>query len=176
MINALSKLKCCVARITDRDRDLLKAPKEYGGPATSQIQTEVFQLPCAIRGDRRQLHQLGAADSSGSEGDRRARRREDGPGVIARILLPCASFIGRRVALSRSSLEPTWNYSNPINRTWASAEGINGKAVTDLKDKDGKVIRAAGQQLDGFAQLRDDGSTSCGNWISPSVRAADHGN
>ena len=44
---------------------------------------------------------------------------------------------------------------------------ISGKAlgnVYDPKDK-AKVLVKAGEQLAGFAQLRDDGSTSCGNWI-----------
>ena len=44
---------------------------------------------------------------------------------------------------------------------------ISGKALGDVfdpKDKT-KVIAKAGEQLAGFAQLRDDGSTSCGNWI-----------
>jgi formate dehydrogenase major subunit len=44
---------------------------------------------------------------------------------------------------------------------------INGKALGDVTDpKDAtKVLAKAGEQLAGFAQLRDDGSTSCGNWI-----------
>ena len=54
---------------------------------------------------------------------------------------------------------------------------INGKAMTDLveppkdpKSKEpGKVLKTAGQQLDGFGQLRDDGSTMCGNWLYSGV-------
>src|SRR5690606_32257355 len=44
---------------------------------------------------------------------------------------------------------------------------ISGKAVTDLKDPNDptKVVLAAGQQVPGFGALRDDGSTSCGNWL-----------
>ena len=44
---------------------------------------------------------------------------------------------------------------------------ISGKALADVYDpKDAtKVLAKAGEQLAGFAQLRDDGSTSCGNWI-----------
>jgi len=38
-----------------------------------------------------------------------------------------------------------------------------------VKDKDGKVIKTAGQQLDGFGQLQDDGSTMCGNWLHSGV-------
>jgi hypothetical protein len=44
---------------------------------------------------------------------------------------------------------------------------ISGKALGDVfdpKDKT-KVMVKAGEQVAGFAQLRDDGSTQCGNWI-----------
>ena len=44
---------------------------------------------------------------------------------------------------------------------------INGRAIADVTDpKDPKLVLVpAGQQLPGFGMLRDDGSTSCGNWI-----------
>ena len=43
---------------------------------------------------------------------------------------------------------------------------LNGKALADLKDdKTGQVVLKAGQQLPGFAWLKDDGTTMCGNWI-----------
>ncbi|MGZ8852124.1 MAG: molybdopterin dinucleotide binding domain-containing protein, partial [Thermoanaerobaculia bacterium] len=32
-----------------------------------------------------------------------------------------------------------------------------------------KVLKTAGQQLDGFGQLQDDGSTMCGNWLHSGV-------
>jgi len=68
-------------------------------------------------------------------------------------------------------------FPDPIlNLSWAYADAahpplsqvameINGKAIADLKDdKTGQVVKA-GQQLPGFAWLKDDGTTSCGNWI-----------
>ena len=48
------------------------------------------------------------------------------------------------------------------------AKEYSGKALADLtdpKDKTKVLVKKAGEQLDGFAQLRDDGSTSCGCWI-----------
>jgi formate dehydrogenase major subunit len=42
---------------------------------------------------------------------------------------------------------------------------MSGRALGDLKDDAGRVMVHAGRQLDGFAQLRDDGTTSCGCWI-----------
>lgn len=47
------------------------------------------------------------------------------------------------------------------------AREYNGYTLSDLADPDdaGKVLLKKGQQLPGFAMLRDDGSTACGNWI-----------
>jgi len=48
---------------------------------------------------------------------------------------------------------------------------MNGKALADLtdpKDKT-KVVKTAGQQVDGFGQLMDDGTTMCGNWLHSGV-------
>ena len=49
IINALSKLKFLVVgdNYQIETATFWKAPKEYGGPDSSQIQTEVFQLPCS---------------------------------------------------------------------------------------------------------------------------------
>ena len=45
------------------------------------------------------------------------------------------------------------------------AKEINGKALADVTDPKTQQVIKAGQQLPGFAWLRDDGTTSCGNWI-----------
>ena len=45
------------------------------------------------------------------------------------------------------------------------AQESNGWALIDLKDDKGNIIVPKGGQLDGFAQLRDDGSTACACWI-----------
>jgi len=42
---------------------------------------------------------------------------------------------------------------------------INGKTFVDAEDPATKVQLKAGQQLPGFAWLKDDGTTACGNWI-----------
>ena len=42
---------------------------------------------------------------------------------------------------------------------------MNGRALADIKDETGAVTLRAGQLLDGFAQLRDDGTTASGCWI-----------
>jgi formate dehydrogenase major subunit len=62
----------------------------------------------------------------------------------------------------------SWPYSNPQNPTAEElAKEYTGKALVELTDpKDpSKVTRKAGEQLAGFAELRDDGSTISGCWI-----------
>jgi len=61
----------------------------------------------------------------------------------------------------------SWSYTTPENPSLAEvAKEINGKALADLTDpaQPGVTIKA-GQQLPGFAWLRDDGTTACGNWL-----------
>ena len=174
IINALSKLKFLVVgdNYQIETATFWKAPKQYGGPDSSQIQTEVFQLPCS-----------GFAETDGSFTNS-ARwlqwkwKALDPPGqaktdqeVLARIFLAVRELYQKEGgALPEAVLNVSWNYSTPAGPDLGEVlKEINGKAVTDLKDKDGNVIRRAGQQLDGFGQLQDDGSTSCGCWVHSGV-------
>ena len=60
----------------------------------------------------------------------------------------------------------SWKYAKPHAPTPEEmAKESNGYALADIKDKDGNVIRKKGELLDGFAQLRDDGTTECATWI-----------
>src|ERR1700674_3325671 len=57
-------------------------------------------------------------------------------------------------------------YTNPYGPALSEvAKEINGKALADLTDPKTNVTIKAGQQIPGFAWLKDDGTTSCGNWI-----------
>ena len=75
-------------------------------------------------------------------------------------------------ALPEPVLNVSWSYTNPVNPDLGEVlKEINGKALADIpdpKDKT-KTLKTAGQQLDGFGQLQDDGSTSCGNWLHSGV-------
>src|SRR5207248_972953 len=64
-------------------------------------------------------------------------------------------------------LNLSWSYTTPENPSLAEvAKEINGRALADLTDdKQPGVTIKAGQQLPGFAWLRDDGTTACGNWL-----------
>jgi formate dehydrogenase major subunit len=60
-----------------------------------------------------------------------------------------------------------WAYTTPENPSLAEvAKEINGKALADITlDTQPDVTIKAGQQLPGFAWLKDDGTTACGNWL-----------
>jgi formate dehydrogenase major subunit len=63
-------------------------------------------------------------------------------------------------------LKLAWNYTDPSNPSLAEvAREINGRALADVTDPATQQTIKAGQQLPGFAFLRDDGSTSSGNWL-----------
>jgi len=63
-------------------------------------------------------------------------------------------------------LKLTWSYTDPSNPSLAEVlKEINGRALADLEDPATKQQIKMGQQLPGFTWLKDDGTTSCGNWI-----------
>jgi formate dehydrogenase major subunit len=63
-------------------------------------------------------------------------------------------------------LKLTWSYTDPWNPSLAEVlKEINGKTFVDAEDPATKVQLKAGQQVPGFAWLKDDGTTACGNWI-----------
>ncbi len=63
-------------------------------------------------------------------------------------------------------LNLTWGYTNPQHPGLGELlKELNGKALADLTDPKTQVVIKRGQQLPGFAWLKDDGTTLCGNWI-----------
>jgi len=63
-------------------------------------------------------------------------------------------------------LHLTWGYTNPQHPSLGDlAKELNGKALADLTDPKTQITVKKGQQLPGFAWLKDDGTTACGNWI-----------
>ena len=176
VIAALAKLKWLVVieNYEIETATFWKAPKEYGGPAPAEIQTEVFQLPASGFAEK---------DGSFTNSARWAQwkwKALDPPGlaktdqeILARIFLAVRDLYRKEGgALPEQVLNVTWNYTNPTNPDLGEVlKEINGKALVDLfeppKDpkEPKKLIKAAGQQLDSFGQLRDDGSTMCGNWL-----------
>jgi formate dehydrogenase major subunit len=132
------------------------------------INTTVYRLPCA-----------GFAEKDGSmtnsarwvtwkfaavppPGD--ARLDQD---IIAQIFLRVRDLYKKEGGkFPDPILNLSWSYADSAHPALSQiAMELNGRALADLKDeKTGQVIKA-GQLLPGFAWLKDDGTTMCGNWI-----------
>src|SRR5207245_1228879 len=176
MVAALSKLKwlVMVENFENESATFWKAPKEYGGAAPKDIQTTVYQLPAANFAEK---------DGTFTNSSRWMQwkwKAIDPPGqaksdqeILARIFLAVRDFYKKEGgALPEAVLAVDWSYTNPYAPDLGEVlKEINGKALDDLKDpKDPtKIIKKKGEQLDGFAQCQDDGSTMCGNWLHSGV-------
>jgi formate dehydrogenase major subunit len=176
MIAALAKLKWLVV-VENHEIETAtfwKAPKEYGTPDASKIQTEVFMLPASNFAEK---------DGSFTNSARWIQwkwKALDPPGqiksdqeILARVFLAVRDLYRKEGgALPEQVASVDWSYSNPAAPDLSEVlKELNGKALEDLhdpKDKT-KVIKTAGQQLDGFTQLQDDGTTMCGNWLMSGV-------
>jgi formate dehydrogenase major subunit len=89
--------------------------------------------------------------------------------ILARIFLKVRDlYKAEGGKFSDPILNLSWPYTTPQNPSFAEvAKEINGRALSDLTDEKlfpGQTIKA-GQQVPGFAWLRDDGTTACGNWL-----------
>ena len=141
-------------------------PLNPSDPAS--IQTEVFQLPTTCFAEEN-----GALVNS-------ARwlqwhwKAADAPGEAKTDIWIMSAIFHRMREMYRKEggafpdpiLNLTWNYTNPVEPNPEElAKEMNGRALVDIKDSSGAVTLRAGELLDGFAQLRDDGTTESGCWI-----------
>jgi formate dehydrogenase major subunit len=136
----------------------------------TKIMTEVFRLPTTCFAEERgslvsssrvlQWHWQGAEGPGKVKSD-----LEIMSGIFQRIKKAYQKDGGK---FPDPILNLTWNYANPTSPTPEElAMETNGKAlkeITDPKDPT-KVLLKKNEQLAGFAQLKDDGSTSSGCWI-----------
>jgi formate dehydrogenase major subunit len=176
MVAACAKLKwmVMVENVETETAAFWKAPKEYDPPPADKIQTEVYMLPassfaekdgCFTNSARWIQWKWKALEPPGE-----AKTDQE---IVSRIFLAVRDLYRKEGgALPEAVTNVIWPYTNPVNPDLAEVlKEINGKALADIHDpKDpNKVIKAAGQQLDGFGQLQADGSTMCGNWLHSGV-------
>jgi formate dehydrogenase major subunit len=143
---------------------------EHNDVDPAKIRTEVFRLPTTCFAEENgsltnssrwlQWHWKGANPPGEARSD-----LEIMAGLFTRMRALYAQEGGR---YPDPIVNLSWKYAQPES---PSAEEIareySGSALKDLADaKDPtKVVRKAGEQLAGFAELRDDGSTQSGCWI-----------
>jgi formate dehydrogenase major subunit len=143
---------------------------EHNDVDPAKIQTEVFRLPTTCFAEENgsltnssrwlQWHWKGADPPGEARSD-----LEIMAGLFTRMRALYAQEGGR---YPDPIVNLSWKYAQPES---PSAEEIareySGSALKDLADpKDpAKIVRKAGEQLAGFAELRDDGSTQSGCWI-----------
>ena len=166
----LSQLKYLVV-MDPLDTETANFWQDVGAFNTSkpaEIQTEVFQLPTSCFAEENgslvnsarwlQWHWKAANAPGEAKADIWIMS-----GIYHRLRALYAKDGG---AFPDPILHLTWNYTDPVDPNPEEiAKELNGRALADLKDATGQVTKKAGQQLDGFAELRDDGSTMSGCWI-----------
>jgi formate dehydrogenase major subunit len=132
-----------------------------------QIKTTVYRLPCAgfaekdgsFTNSARWLLWKNAAVPTPGE------CRLD-QAIVAQIFLKVRELYKKDGKFPDPILKLTWGYTDPKSPSLAEVlKELNGKALADLEDPATKAQIKAGQQLPGFAWLKDDGTTACGNWI-----------
>jgi formate dehydrogenase major subunit len=151
----------------DETSEFWKSP----GIATEEmkkINTTVYRLPCAgfaekdgsMTNSSRWLQWKNAALPPPGE----ARLDQD---IVAQIFLKVRELYKKEGGkFPDPILNLTWAYVDPRHPSLSElAREVNGKALADLEDPATKQQIKAGQQLPGFAWLKDDGTTSSGNWI-----------
>jgi formate dehydrogenase major subunit len=131
------------------------------------IQTTVYRLPCAGFAEKdgtfvnsaRWLQWKNVALPPPGE----ARLDQD---ILAQIFLKVRELYQKEGGTFPDPiLNARWTYTQPEHPALAEvAREINGQALADITDATGQSLKA-GQQLPGFAWLKDDGTTMCGNWL-----------
>jgi formate dehydrogenase major subunit len=131
------------------------------------IKTTVYRLPCAGFAEKdgtfvnsaRWLQWKNAALPT--PGD--ARLDQD---ILAQIFLKVRDLYKKEGGkFPEPILNARWTYTQPEHPSLSEvAREINGSALADITDATGASLRA-GQQLPGFAWLKDDGTTMAGNWL-----------
>jgi formate dehydrogenase major subunit len=172
LINALSQLKFLVVMdpLATETASFWENHGQYNDVDSAKIQTEVFRLPTTCFAEE---------DGSLTNSGRWLQwhwKGADGPGESRSDIVIMSDLFLRLRDMYRNQggafPDPILGLHWPYKLTDAPspeeiAREINGYVVEDITDpKDASVVlMRAGQQVDGFAQLRDDGKTACGCWI-----------
>ena len=166
---ALGKLKWLVIMdpLATETSEFWRNAGPFNDVDTASIQTEVIRLPTTCFAEE---------DGSLVNSSRWLQwhwKGADGPGETRTdVHIMSELFLRLRQrdqaeggAYPDAMMNISWPYKIPEEPSPEElAKEMNGWAVTDVTDPTGAVIKS-GQQLAGFGQLKDDGSTASGCWI-----------
>ncbi len=172
VIDGLSKLKFLVTidPLNTETSEFWKNHGEFNDVKSEDIQTTVFRLPStcfaedegSITNSSRWLQWHWKAAPPPGE----AKTDID---IMAELFVQMRDMYKKDGgAFPDPMLNLSWTYKVPhMPGPDELAKEYNGRALTDLTDPSDptKVLVKAGEQLSGFGQLRDDGSTSSGCWV-----------
>ena len=140
---------------------------EYNPVDPSKIQTEVFELPTTLFAEEE------GSLSNSSRWLQWHWQAQEPPGecrsdieIMSEIYLRVKALYEKEGgAFPDPIVNLKWDYAIAESPTPVElARELNGYTVAPTQDLNGQTI-PAGRQVDGFAQLKDDGSTACGCWI-----------
>ena len=169
---ALAKLKFLVIMdpLATETSEFWRNFGEHNDVDSARIKTEVFRLPTSCFAEEEgsltnssrwlQWHWKGAEPPAEARSD-----IDIMSGLFIRIR---ALYQAQGGALPEPIAKLAWPYVHPEAPTPTElAREYSGNALKDLADpKDAtKITRKAGEQLAGFAELRNDGTTASGCWI-----------
>ena len=170
--DGLSKLKFLVIMdpLATETSEFWKNYGEHNDVDPATIQTEVFRLPTTCFAEEE-----GAVVSSSRVLQWHWKAAEP-PGeawtdirIMSGLHLRLKELYNKQGGRFGDPIQKLWwPYAHAAEPTPAEvAKEYSGRALVDLKDPADptKVTRKAGEQLAGFAELKDDGSTLCGCWI-----------
>ncbi len=169
---ALSKLKFLVTMdpLETETSRFWENHGEHNDVDSGQIQTEVFQLPSTcFAEDEGSLTNSGRWLQWHWPGGTPPGEAKTDTWIMAQIWKRMKALYEQEGGpLPDPILKLRWPYADPDDpKADEIAREINGYAIETLYDAADptKVLVEKGKQVVSFAQLRDDGTTSCGCWI-----------
>ena len=145
---------------------------EFNNVDPAKIQTEVFMLPVSMwcEEDGSVTNSSRCIQWKWKAADPHYESKTDIE-VMADLFMRIRKLYEKDGGKGKEALLAVdWSYKDALHPTPEELlTELNGKALVDLKDADGKVVRAAGQRLASFGEMRDDGSTDGCMWIYTGV-------
>ncbi len=169
---AMSKLKFMVVMdpLATETSEFWMNYGEHNDVDPSHIQTEVFRLPttCFAEEDGSLVNSSRWLQWHWKGADAPGEARNDIQ-ILSELFLKLRAMYAKDGGAFPDAIQNLhWPYRNAEEPTPEElAKEYNGYALADIMDPADKtkVLIKKGQQLSGFAQLADDGTTASGNWI-----------